>query len=181
LSPVNSEYVVLESSTCTSHTDVSLTTESAQANEDDDDYQYPAGLLAFTLTGCAMGGSETITQYYYGDYDMSKIVLRKYDSTTKTYTTIPGATLTAVTIGGKKAIKAVYVVVDGGTLDADGTANGTIVDPAGLGVLSTGVPNTGLQSENTIIGYLASGLGALLIVGSYFGYKRFKKNTQQSY
>jgi hypothetical protein len=49
-----------------------------------------------------------------------------------------------VVIGGKPAIRVAYQVQDGGMLDDDKTANGSIVDPAGLGVLMVGVPNTGL-------------------------------------
>jgi len=172
VSPVNSNYVALESSTCAANTNVSIVPEPTQVDEADNNHQYPAGLLSFTLTGCVVGGSETITQYYYGDYDVGKIVLRKYNSTIKTYTTISNASLTSVTIGSKKAVKVVYVVVDGGTLDADGTANGAIVDPAGIGVLSTGTPNTGLKPQETSTIYILFALGALIIIGSYYGYKR---------
>ncbi len=184
VSPVSGKYVVLESSTCTANTAVSIIAEPAQLNIDDDNYQYPTGLLSFTLTGCIVGGTETITVYYYGDYDPSKLILRKYNSITNTYTTITNATLTSVTIGGETAVKAVYTVVDGGALDADGTANGTIVDPVGIGVLSTGTiagpvgtgaPNTGLKPRNTNVAYLIIAFGTLLMIGSYYGYRKTKQ------
>ena len=37
-----------------------------------------------------------------------------------------------------------YQVADGGILDLDNQADGTIVDPAGLALQAVGVPNTGL-------------------------------------
>lgn len=175
-SPVSNDYVVLESSTCAANTAVSLAKEATETSQDDDNYQYPAGLLNFTLTGCSVGGNETITQYYYGDYDLSKLALRKYNSTTHTYTTINDAVLTQVTVGGKKAVKAVYVVTDGGILDADGSANGTIVDPAGLGVIAVTAPKTGLAQSNSFSVLLLIGSGSLVIWMSYDDKKAHKKH-----
>ena len=99
----------------------------------DSEYSYPAGLLSFTLTGCAVGSTETITQYYFGTFDLDNLVLRKYNSSNSTYTTIEGAIFTEVNIGGEKAVKVQYDVTDGGLLDQDGLANGTIIDPVGPG------------------------------------------------
>jgi hypothetical protein len=116
ISPESGKYIVLESSTCTSNSAVSTLKESS-LNAIDGDYIYPAGLLDFTLTGCGVGATETITQYIYGDYDISRVIMRKYNQSTKTYATISDATISAVTIGGQKAIKVVYSVTDGGVLD----------------------------------------------------------------
>ncbi len=174
-STVSNDYVVLESSSCTANTAVSIDKETTVDTQDDDSYQYPAGLLNFTLTGCSVGGNETITQYYYGDYDISKLALRKYNSTTHTYTTINNAVLSQVTIGGKKAVKAVYTVTDGGILDADGTANGTIVDPAGLGVIAVTAPNTGLAQATTPVSYLLLMSGGLVVWMSYDDKKSYAK------
>ncbi len=171
---------MLESSSCTANTAVSIIAEPTQTNLDDDNYQYPTGLLSFTLTGCIVGGTETITVYYYGDYDLNKLILRKYNSATNTYTTITNATLTSVTIGGETAVKAVYTVVDGGELDADGTANGTIVDPVGIGVLAPGAPNTGLKPQNTSIAYLMVVLGASMMLGAYYGYRKTRRAGQKN-
>lgn len=178
-SSVNQQYVVLESSACASNTNVIINSEPAPADQDDDNYQYPAGLLNFTLIGCAIGATETVTQYYYGDYDASNVVLRKYDASNHSYTTITNAVITSVTIGGQKAIKAVYTIVDGGALDADGLANGTIVDPAGIGVLSTSAPNTGLQPQNQMITYALLAIGTILVAASYYGYKKTQATTKK--
>jgi hypothetical protein len=159
VSPVNSKYVVLEADTCTANTSVSINPETTVTTQDDDNYSYPLGLLNFTLTGCTVGGSETVTQYFYGTYP-SNVVLRKYNSTTHIYTTITDAVITPMTIGGESVLRVTYTVTDGGALDEDGVANGTIVDPAGIAVLgttttsttptttSTGAPNTGLKSQS---------------------------------
>lgn len=171
ISPVTNEYVVLEAGgVCSANESVLIEQESTVETKDDDTYDYPVGLLDFTLSGCSVGGSETITQYYYGDYDADTMVLRKYNPTNDTYTTIDGASLTQITIGGETAIRASYTVVDGGNLDADGTANGTIVDPVGLGVLAEitpGAPDTGIAPTSIlplvsalIIGMSAIGAGA---------------------
>jgi len=64
-----------------------------------------------------------------------------------TYTTVSGATFSAVTIGGQSALKVVYQVTDGSSLDDDGAADGNITDPAGPAVLVVGVPNTGLGGQ----------------------------------
>jgi hypothetical protein len=49
-----------------------------------------------------------------------------------------------VTIGGKTALKAVYAITDGSSLDRDGLADGNIADPVGPAFNVLGVPDTGL-------------------------------------
>lgn len=167
VSPVTNTYVVLESSVCTNNSSVSIVSEPANPDQDDDNYDYPFGLLDFTLTGCGVGATETITQYYYGNYNPSTILVRKYNATTHTYTVIPDAVVTQVTMGGQPAVMVVYTVVDGGALDTDGVANGTILDPAGIAVLGAvsaapaAVPNTGLADSV----YAQRFLTLLLIAG----------------
>jgi LPXTG-motif cell wall-anchored protein len=147
LNPVSGKYVVLEAGgVCSSNDSVLLEQETKVTTKDDDGFDYPAGLLDFSLTGCGVGGTETITQYYYGEYDLSNVVLRKYDKANDTYTTISDALLSIVTIGGQQAVKAVYTVTDGGVLDADGIANGTIVDPVGLGTEVETLADTGSET-----------------------------------
>jgi LysM repeat protein len=60
---------------------------------------------------------------------------RKYQNST--YKTISGATFGAATVGGNTVSTLTYTLVDGGPLDADGTANGTIVDPVGAAVIAS--------------------------------------------
>ncbi len=112
----------------------------------DADFSYPEGMMNFSI-GCGSPGFTTqITQYFYGANPDQAFVVRKYNPTTKTYSDVPGATISFVTINGKSAAKVVYSIKDGGSLDADGKANGTIEDPSGLGVNTTpGLPNTGFN------------------------------------
>jgi hypothetical protein len=180
VSPINNEYVVLEAENCTANTSVGVEGETSVTTQDDDDYSYPIGLLSFQLTGCAVGGSETITQYYYGAYPTS-VVVRKYNTTNHTYTTITDAVITRMTIDGENVIKVTYTVTDGGVLDEDGSANGTIVDPAGLAVLgstvstpattTTQVPNTGLPTQSVFPALF------LIIGGLYMGSRNDKKDN----
>ncbi len=143
VSPVTGKYATLQSD-CTSNGDTSVDPESNSVK--DAGYDYPTGLMNFTLE-CTVGATATITQYFYGDFDASDFIARKYNPDTNSYTTIPGAALSNVTIGGESALKIVYSVTDGGDLDQDGIANGTIVDPSGPGQSVVGTPNTGLGGQ----------------------------------
>ncbi len=107
----------------------------------DPGYIYPLGLLDFTTTCGTPGFTATIKQYYY-DPPAGNFVLRKFAH--NTYQTITEATINRQTIGGQAVLVVTYSVTDGGPLDADGSVNGTVVDPAGpasvVGAPSTGVP-----------------------------------------
>ena len=138
---VDGNYFVVQSS-CSSSSSVSSAKESLLSP--DPYFSYPAGLTNFTTTCSSSGATALITQYYYGNYDPSKLILRKFNPTTGTYTTVDGAVLSTVTIGGQPVLKVVYSVTDGGPLDEDGTANGVIVDPVGLAQDAVGPPNTGV-------------------------------------
>jgi uncharacterized repeat protein (TIGR01451 family) len=199
LNPLTSKYAVLASQGCTGNSNVGFDAEADLAKTDGD-YIYPAGLMDFSLTCGTPGATATVTHYYYGTYDPSKLVMRKYNATTNTYRTISGAVLSTVTIGGQAALKAVYSITDGGLLDDDGLANGTIVDPAGpalqlaavsapstpsvtgttLSSTTPSTPNTGLKAQSSVIFYAAAIIGAGLI-GYEIRNSRFgKKKTYSS-
>lgn len=127
--------------------DMSVDAESANTKTDSD-YNYPVGLMNFTIECGGTGFTTTITQYFYGVSENQSLVARKYNPSTQTYTNIPNAVVSFVTISGQSAAKVVYSIKDGGSLDSDGSANGVIVDPSGL-ALSTipGLPNTGLGAN----------------------------------
>lgn len=172
--PVTGKYAVLESSgDCTNNSAVSVVPKSSIAITDGN-YTYPAGLMNFTLTCTAPGGSATVTQYYYGISDASSLVLRKYDSVQHTYQTIPGASLSIVTIGGQPALKAVYTLTDGGALDQDGTANGVIVDPAGPAQLQQTTTSNRGGLTDTGISITAISLFASSLIGTAVLVKRHR-------
>jgi hypothetical protein len=174
---VNSKPTALEASS-----DCAITDVNSQAEGDnsvaDPNFTYPAGLTDFTLTCDTPGSTATITQYYY-DTPVSGLVFRKYNANTSTYTNVPGVTLSQATIGGRLVTTATYTITDGGPLDDDGAANGSIVDPAGLAsavavaatpsgsttspagsAATTGglvnAPNTGLEAGQPIVITLAA-------------------------
>lgn len=153
---VTSKYVTLEVNSACTLTAASSAAESANTAADSG-FDYPAGLVNFTASCGTPGFAATVTQYYYGA-NSSSFVLRKYNPATKAYSAISGAVLSQVTIGGQAATKAVYNVTDGGSLDTDGAANGTIVDPAGLALQVASLANTGQNTK------LYSWLAVLLIV-----------------
>ena len=107
-------------------------------------FSYPLGLTSFQFD-TTIGATKTITLYYDLPGDPSSYIPRKYNTNTKTFATIQGATITRVTYNNKSMIKLTYDITDGGTLDQDNIANGTIVDPVGLAAASVGVPETGIR------------------------------------
>ncbi len=138
LNTISGSYSVLQTN-CTTNTTTTLSPESS--DNKDVAYDYNQGLMNFTATGC--GSIAAITQYFYGNLNANNVTARKYNPTTNTYSTIPGAAITNVTIGNQKAIKITYQVADNGPLDLNPTL-GTITDPSGPAVLTVGVPETGL-------------------------------------
>jgi len=137
---VSGSYTLVQSS-CGPNTEVSNSAESA--TKKDSAFDYPTGLTSFTTTCGVDGATANITLYIYGNYDPANYTVRKYNPSTGAYTTVTGATLTTVTIGGQSALKAQYSVTDGGEFDLDGVANGIIVDPVGAASAATIAPNTG--------------------------------------
>lgn len=143
--PITNKYAVLDttaSPNCTGNSSVSID-GSNNILHGDGNYTYPAGLMNFTLN-CTPGSTATVTMLYYGLTNSSNLVLRKYNASANTYTTISGATFRNVTIGGQQATEVTYQITDNGPLDED-TTSGVIVDPAGPAVLATPAtaPNTG--------------------------------------
>lgn len=99
----------------------------------DSSFSYPHGMFEFSADCGGSGSTFTVKQYYY-DVDPANFVVRKYNTNTQAYGTIEGATITQQTIDGRTVTVAQYQITDGGPLDMDGQANGSIVDPAGIGV-----------------------------------------------
>lgn len=74
------------------------------------------------------------------------MISRKYNPEKGVYTTIDGAVLTSVTIGGQSVLKITYQIVDNGPLDLNPEV-GTITDPYGPALANVGAPATGLGSK----------------------------------
>ncbi len=133
----------------------------------DSEYSYPLGLLDFSIScGGTPGFSTTVTQYFYnppsGDF-----VLRKFIQ--GSYATVSGASISHTSISGEDVMVVSYQVTDGGPLDADGTVNGVIVDPAGPAIRQTdtdspGAPNTGLLHRGIWLSLAAVVSGGALLL-----------------
>jgi hypothetical protein len=142
INPITNTYAVLTVDTTCAINAASSAAESSNLVVDSG-FDYPAGLMGFTVNCGTPGYTTSVTQYYFGVTN-DNFVLRKYKPNMTAYFNVNGATLSQVTIGGQMATKVVYQATDGGDLDIDGTANGTIVDPVGLAQSVVDVPNTGL-------------------------------------
>lgn len=142
INPITGKYVALEvSDTCTI---ISSNIASEASNSSADaGFDYPAGLMRFTITCDSTGFTAQINQYYF-ELDASSFVARKYNSVNHSYQAIPGVSVSQVTIDSKNVAKVSYQVKDGGSLDEDGVENGTIIDPSGVASTVVGAPNTGI-------------------------------------
>ncbi|MFN8157877.1 MAG: choice-of-anchor U domain-containing protein [Candidatus Nanopelagicales bacterium] len=94
----------------------------------------PEGLTNFIATGLTAGASRTISIYTATTAGVTGYA--KYNATAGTWSLLPST---------RVAIFADHVditLTDGGIGDDDGVANGSIVDPGGLAVITDGVPPT---------------------------------------
>src|SRR5581483_4338314 len=145
----------------------------------DSGYTYPLGLLNFTFTTDTL--TNQVSLNFQTNLTPSQVVARKYNPTTHTYSTIPGAVITQTTLSGQPALNVSYSITDGGPLDEDGMVNGVIVDPVGLaettntsGSTAT-APNTGYGTPQrnmpavviALIALAALTSGTVLVIGSY--------------
>ncbi|MFO0955384.1 MAG: 6-bladed beta-propeller [Candidatus Saccharibacteria bacterium] len=137
--------------------DATIIEQARSFSTQDKGKDYPLGFVSFTAT-TTPGATIPVELYFYTDARANSFTARKYNATSRTYSDIPGAALTDVTIGGQHAVKLTYSITDGGALDQDGTANGTIVDPVGLA--TTSLAGTG---ESTWA-YLCA-MGSLILAG----------------
>ncbi len=175
------------------------TYDEADNTSQDSSHDYLQGMIDFAID-VPSGSTQSIDAIFETDLPLSQIKARKYNATTKTYSDISGASVTETTLDGKRAVMVSYVATDGGLNDDDGTANGVIVDPVGIGTAVSAAssapssipsssaspampaaakaPNTGLryQGQNlAIFGTLAIVcLGIMAFLARRFGFKRFK-------
>lgn len=172
-------YKTLEISACENITSASVA--GGTDLDDDKEYEYPLGLMDFSVDCASIGDSAEITIYYDKEYETEDWVARKYLN--GTFVTIDDATFGNATVGSQTVTTMKYSVTDGGELDADGEANGTIVDPAGPAVKSSvGVtaPNTGLQNTSRTIPVAMIIIGAVMASGSVYALSRQKYATEKN-
>lgn len=120
----------------------SVTPKSESDNEvSDPDFDYPGGLLDFTANCHTPGYTMTVMVYYY-DLDTTNLVARKYHPSTHVYSTLDMSSAGINYDDGRPITYMTYSITDGGEHDADGVANGIIVDPAGVATAQTSTPET---------------------------------------
>jgi len=115
----------------------------------DGENKFPAGLTSFQFT-TTPGATKAVTLYYDLPGNPSDYTARKYKTNTQTFIDVPNASITREDYNGKSMLKLTYAITDGGILDQDGLANGTVIDPVGLA--TTSLASTG---ENLYV-YFAS-------------------------
>lgn len=113
-------------------------------------YSYPFGLFSFVLGGVTPGSASQFDVYIPSNENPSRFTARKYFPATQTYQNIPGATITSLNIGGHTVLHLSYSVIDGSSFDLDGVVNGSISDPAGLGVLASSTTNTTTTPSSSV-------------------------------
>lgn len=148
--PITGQIAVLEVDPNCSVVSLAINAENTHVVQDSG-FDYPHGFMNFSVDcGDAHGYTTSVKQYYY-NVSPSNITVRKFNPNTNAYLSLTAyysATTHARVIYAQPVLVAVYNVTDGGTLDIDNVANGKIIDPAGLGVLSVGSPNTGFGRGN---------------------------------
>lgn len=163
-------------------------TESVPADtaHTDTQYEYPLGLVDFSLTTDT--NDNDVTLIFVTDLQPSEVVARKYNPLTHVYSAVPGAAIIQTDYEGEAALELTYTITDNGELDTD-PAIGGITDPVGLaialpppvdpstptgssGTSVPGAPNTGLAPvANPFVVLTIGGL----LVANVFGVKRLKR------
>lgn len=164
-------YATLVTAGCSENGRVaSVDVSSIQVN--DNGFKYPYGLTDFSLN-CSRGDTVDVTMYIHKDDDPSGYKPRKFRSNNNTFVELPNATVGTEVLGASKAIKLTYSIEDGGDYDDDGLANGVIVDPVGLAVVSGGhLVNTGLLA---IVPTLLAVMVSVIAIYTYTDYRRHKR------
>lgn len=116
-----------------------------------------------------------VTVTFEGVESKKNVALRKYNTVTQAYTTVPNVVFNIVKNNNVSSLQAVYTVSDGGTLDEDGIANGVIVDPVGL-TSSEVLGNTSAVAISAVL-LLSLTLGTSLYV--WLDYRKHKKPLLQ--
>lgn len=148
----NGTYNTVQVTGCSGLSNVSIQAESELSSQDDN-HDYPVGLFNFDISCLSSGATAEVTIFYDKLYDTSSWQARKFIN--GSYGVISGAAFGTANIGGAQVTTLTYSATDGGDMDEDGTANGTIVDPAGPGVApsasSTGAVNLAETGDSLAI------------------------------
>ena len=137
----DSSTVVLDLPSSTTLSNFVAVKESSLAVQDSG-YNYPLGLVDFSFSTSTT--DNTVSLLFITDLKPNQVIAKKYDPSTKGYTTLDNATITETTHNNQHALLLTYTITDNGDLDLDKTT-GIIKDPVGLATLAVGSPNTGVR------------------------------------
>ena len=174
---VTNKYAVLELDAACQIEAVQVKPESQNALADLL-YDYPVGMMDFTAD-CVTPGFTTAVKQVYFDTTEQSMIARKFNPTNSSYETIPNATVASSVIGGISARSVSYSITDGGSLDTDGTADGTITDPAGLASAITAAPSSSSSSglANTGINQWMLTVSATILICSSAAIWAYRKRS----
>jgi hypothetical protein len=146
--------------------------QGAQVND------YPLGLVSLELNEVDVGATVPVELFFETSLSPDEVTARKYFAKDSSYSDLPGATVLSTKLGDKTGLRVNYQIKDGGDLDQDGVANGTIVDPVGLAVKrSPELVNTGAVT----IGIMAVGIVLVVMATwTYIDYRRHKRPLMQA-
>lgn len=175
LNSIDGKYVTVVADEDCALSAVSADTEASKSAQDAD-YVYQYGLVSFTAVCAEQNGFTANFQVFFHGVEKQGLVLRKYNSTTNQYSGIEGSALNEWEFQGQVTTVAEYSVTDGSSLDSDGEANGTIVDPVGLGSQSTNQAND-LSNHLAVTGQSMMFIVALasLLVGTSLAMHKLSK------
>ncbi|MBU4609732.1 DUF4214 domain-containing protein [Achromobacter sp. GG226] len=97
----------------------------------------PLGEFGFTISGMDIGGSVEVS--FYVDAGQGINAFYKRDVLTNAWAALG----TSSPVPNSDKIKVTFTLVDGGQFDADGVANGVIVDPGGLAIQAPLITSNG--------------------------------------
>lgn len=135
---------------------------------------YLMGATGFTLECAVAGQAAQVELLLDREYDTSSWDILKVNSGLTAETDISRlVTVSSVQIGGDTQTRLAYTLVDGGKLDEDGIADGTVVDP--IAIMSSspviGAPDSGYGSrisEGAILTTGSLGLIGLGLAGMWY-------------
>lgn len=142
VNPETGEYSVLDVSEECTISRVTIVSEAEVSSQRDAGFDYPAGLMDFSIDCGEEGFTATITQLHNGV--TGDFTIRKFRPDSG-YFAVEDTKVSDETIGDQQVKVAEYRITDGELYDIDDELNGIIEDPAGLAAQVVGVPNTGLR------------------------------------
>lgn len=162
----NSQLILPETSTCQTVSEAKLLSPTALGdNQTVPDNITLLGGLDFTLDYCDEG-SETDVIYTLGQKidDTSALRVYKHNSVTDETQDITDLITFTTADDGNTTIS--YSLTDGGELDQDGIANGQIVDPIYVGMITSALSQLeGTGDTNSIGGLASTGMNTTLLMG----------------